>query len=62
MTQDRTMSEWTSHSDLSTDMREMSVDLASPSATKSAIEFNVYYDNKPNEDFRIRGAITDGDW
>ena len=56
------MSEWTSHSDLSTDMREMSVDLASPSATKSAIEFNVYYDNKPNEDFRIRGAITDGDW
>jgi len=60
--QDKTMSEWTSHSDLSTDMRGMSVDLASPSATKSAIEFNVYYDNKPNEGFRIRGAITDGDW
>jgi hypothetical protein len=43
-------------------MRGMSVDLASPSATKSAIEFNVYYDNKLNEDFRIRGAINDGTW
>ena len=30
------MSEWTSHSTLMTDVRGMSVDLASPSAMKSA--------------------------
>ena len=56
------MSEWTSHSDLSTDVRGVSVDLASPSATKSASEFNVYYDNQPNEDLRTLGANKDRDW
>jgi hypothetical protein len=43
-------------------MRGVSVDLASPSATKYAIEFNVFYDNKPNGDLRIIGSINDGDW
>lgn len=55
------MSEWTSHSDLSTDMGGVSVDLASPSATKYTIECNVFYNNKPNGNLRIIGSINDGD-
>ena len=62
MTQHSAMSEWTSHSDLRTDMRGVSVYITSPSATKYAIEFNVFCDNKPSGDLRIIGSINDGDW
>lgn len=34
-------------------MRGVSVDLVSPPATKCAIKFNLYYDNKPNGDLHI---------
>jgi hypothetical protein len=47
---------------LRTDMRGVSVDITSPSATKYAVESNVFYDNRPNGDLRIRGSIKDGDW
>jgi hypothetical protein len=43
-------------------MRGVHVDLTSPSATKYAIEYNVFYDDKPSEDLRILGSINDGDW
>ena len=56
------MSEWTRHSDLRTDMRGVRVEITSPSATKYAIECNVFYDNTPRGDRRSIGSINDGDW